>query len=323
MGLGEHLEELRRRVFLSLVVLAPVFMIIFYWGERLLGIVIKPMQRSLLASGQSPNLIATGAVETFAAVLKLSAVMTLVICAPWVVYQAWRFVAPGLYAHERRFAYILAPMSVVLSICAALFMYFVMLPVLLLFLVNYGNHVGDAVITATPPPGTIFGRLPILEGDPPGSALGDVWINQALMEVRIMMTDVEGKPAVFAVPLARSSGISIQPRIVEFVGLFLTMALGFVIAFQTPVVVLLLGWVGILRPEMMTSYRKHVVVACAFLGAILTPSPDPFSMVLMTVPLYLLYELGLLLLRLLPVSRLTRDADAAAEEQHGGPASGP
>lgn len=338
MGLGEHLEELRSRVIRAAIVVVPVFVGIFYYGTDLLKIVIRPMKDALLAAGQSANLISTGAVETFSSVMMLSAVATLVVCGPWIVYQAWAFVSPGLYLHERRFAYILAPLSSVLSIVAVLFMYYVMMPVLLFFLINYPGGVTMDVRSSPAPSGIVLPVIPVLKADPDQPTAGQFWVNQEVMQLRLALpvpstsaspaTAAAGAPAsaegastvppptalaaepkveIYAISLAKSAGIVVQPQVANFVGLFLTMALGFVAAFQVPVIVLLLGWVGILKVATMSRFRKHVIAASAVLGAILTPSPDPFSMLLMSVPLYLLFELGMLLLWLLPVSRIAGD----------------
>src|SRR5262249_40546849 len=148
---------------------------------------------------------------------------------------------------------------------AVLFMYYVMMPVLLLFLVNFGVNIGmGEVKSAEPPPGTVFPVFPVLETDPVSPKLGEAWVNRGVMELRIFMAPPGvTQPAsgsagaapvgqVYAAPLARSAGIVVQPRVVEFVNLFLTMALGFVVSFQTPVVVLLLGWIGVIKPDTLS-----------------------------------------------------------------------
>ena len=326
MGLGEHLEELRRRVAWSLAVLVPVFLGLFAYSQRLLELLLKPMREALLANGLPGQILATGAVETFLAATVVAGVGTLVVCSPWMVYQAWRFVAPGLYGHERRFAYILAPLSAVLSACAVAFMYFVMLPVLLAFLVAYSAGVGsDASATAAVPEGVVLPMVPALVADPAEPKPGQIWFNSTLHELRLATGGEEGKGVVvWMTAMAKPTGVVLQPRVNEWVSLFLTMALGFVGAFQMPVVVLLLGWVGVVEPRSMRRYRRYVLVACAVVGAVLTPSPDPFSMMLMTLPMYGLYELGLLLLWLLPASRVAGRKDGEEDgEPPGGPADGP
>lgn len=83
-----------------------------------------------------------------------------------------------------------------------------------------------------------------------------------------------------------------------------------------PVVVLLLGWVGIVRVEMLKKYRRHAIFACALLGAFLTPG-DPLSAALLGVPLYMLYEFGVLMLTWLPASKVRGDAEAVVDAEGG------
>ncbi len=99
--------------------------------------------------------------------------------------------------------------------------------------------------------------------------------------------------------MTRGAGISQQYKISEYIRTLLNMGLAFGIGFQTPVVVLLLGWAGIVTRQTLAKYRRHAVGACALAGALLTPA-DPLSMVLLAIPLYLLFELGMLLLRVWP-----------------------
>ena len=84
------------------------------------------------------------------------------------------------------------------------------------------------------------------------------------------------------------------------------LSLGFAVGFQMPVVVLLLGWAGIVEPKDLTGIRKYMLMGCLVASSILTPA-DPLSMVLLAGPLYVLYELGLILLRLMPARALTGD----------------
>jgi sec-independent protein translocase protein TatC len=85
-----------------------------------------------------------------------------------------------------------------------------------------------------------------------------------------------------------------------------TLGLGLALGFQTPIVVLLLGWVGIVDRAFLRKHRKAAMMICAVLGAVLTPA-DPMSMVVLTVPLYALYEFGMLLLLLVPPSRFAAE----------------
>ena len=339
MGLGEHLEDLRRRVIYALIAVVPIFAVSLYFGQQILEFLTAPVMDALHGAGQSRHLQATGLLESFASYVKVSAVLTLLAAGPWVVFQLWKFVAPGLYSHERRFAYLLAPMSGVLSIVGAAFAYYVMLPVMLLFLVNFGASIGQSSVLVKPvAEAVVLPTMLLLPADPPSPTPGQWWVNTDLNEIRICMgmkdqiagpdgTLSGGVPLVMGSRLASAALIEQVPRVAETVDLLLMMGLSFSAAFQTPVVVLLLGWAGIVKPAMLSKYRKHVIAVCAVLSAVLTPSPDPFSMMLLLVPMYGLYELGVLLLRILPATKVAGAADPASvwndEDLPGGPATGP
>ncbi len=147
---------------------------------------------------------------------------------------------------------------------------------------------------------------PVLEVDPVDPPLGSVWINRTIKEWRVAMPGPEGSIEILGTPLVQSTGISQQFRVSEYIGLVFIMGLSFAVGFQTPVVVLLLGWVGLVDRKFLARNRKYALFICAIAAAILTPSPDPFSMIILAAPLYMLYELGMILLRVLPAGRVAR-----------------
>jgi len=306
MSFGEHIEDLRRRLIFALLGLLPILIAAIVVGTDVLELLVHPLQTSLRSKGLPPTLQATGVLETFGTFVKVVLVLTLLVGSPWIIWQAWRFVAPGLYPSEQRFARLLAPMSLLLTISSALFLYFVMLPVVLAFFIGFGSAIGKPAIPTAPPPADVaLASVPVLASDPEAAAVGDAWVNSTLMQWRVVIALREGEPIIRGVPLTAGSGIAQQYRISEYVGTVLALALGFAVGFQMPVVVLLLGWVGIVTIADLTKYRKHAGMACLVAGAILTPA-DPLSMSLMAGPLYLLYELGILLLRVLPAERVAR-----------------
>jgi sec-independent protein translocase protein TatC len=304
MPLGDHLEELRARVILSLAGMVVVLIPCLLLARPLLGALIAPVQRALLAKGQPPALQATGVLETFGSYMYLAIVSAILLGSPWILWQLWRFVAPGLYRSERRFAYLLAPMSVFMTTSACLFMYFVMLPVVLAFFIGFGTSVGQPSVTIAPlPEGVVLAQTPPqLAADPEQPQPGTMWINTSLRQWRIAIQR-QGQVEIMAIPLAKAAGIVQQYRISEYVRLILHLALAFSIAFQTPVVVLLLSWAGLIDPVRLGKYRKYAVMIAAILAAILTPA-DPISMTLLAIPLYGLYELGLVLARVMPADRV-------------------
>lgn len=351
MPLGHHLDELRKRVILALGGVLPVFVAGLFLGPRILDFIIHPLTVALHEQDVfEGSMQATSVLEGFMTYLKIAALLAIVVGAPWILYQLWKFVAPGLYARERRFFYLLGPMSVVLSLTGLAFMYYLMLPFALFFFVHFNATLLQRPPTPTVdvPPGVALPTLPHLHGDPRAPAAGQVWINTERGAIRVAVPAPEhqrfnvqsllglapaapagpartievpapadppapgaespaGPPAqrlrVLSLPLHSDSFVAQHYKLAEYVNLVLTFAMVFSLVFQTPIVVLLLGWAGILSPDLMRRYRKHVILVCAVVAGVVTP-PDPISMLSMGIPMYLLFELGLLLLRLLPARRV-------------------
>ncbi len=321
MSFGEHLEELRRRLIFALLGIAPLFVISLVFGGWLLDFLIAPAQQQLRAAGLADRMQVTGLLEIISAYLRIALVVTIMVGLPWVVWQAWLFVAPGLYEHERRFAKLILPFSLVLSLLGIAFLYFVMLPAMLLFLIRFGADLGRPDIAAAPPPPGVVLPLgpPALDADPVEPPPGSVWYNRTLQEFRYAIPSPDGTSVIEirGAPMSRTSGIAQQYRVSEYINLVFFMGLAFAIGFQTPVVVLLAGWLGLVDRRWLVKNRKYAVFVCAVAAAFLTPSPDPFSMVMLAAPLYLLYELGLFLLRFLPASRVARGVSWAGREPPG------
>lgn len=319
MSLGDHLEELRTRIIYSLIGVAILFFASLYFGPTVLNWLIWPVQRALRAEGLSPSLLATGMFETFFTYLKISTVGAILLGFPWILWQVWKFVSPGLYRYEQRFVTMLLPMSLVLAVLSCVFLYFVVLPVMLHFFVHFGATVSPEKAPVAPLPANVsLLNLPVLAADPPAPKPGDAWFNSELKELRLALGAANGGVSIYSTALSTSTGIVLQPRIREWIDTFLGLALAFAAGFQLPVVVLLLGWIGIVTPAFLARYRKHALFVIAIIAALLTP-PDPISMVILMLPLYLLYEFGIIMLRLFPASRI---AGKARREADGEPAEG-
>ena len=315
MSIGEHLEELRKRVFLAIIGVLPIFCIGLYFGKNILLFIMLPLMKAMADEGEfSASAQATNVLEGFLNYLKIAAVLAAVVGGPWIIFQLWKFIAPGLYARERRFFYILSPMSVVFSALGVAFMYYVMLPFVLVFFVHFNAHM--LPLPTTPivvmPPGFSLPSVPELKGDPPDPKPGQMWMNTDRGALRIAITNPkatneqerkEMPPRIMGLPLHSDSFVVQQYKIAEYVGLVLTFAFAFALTFQTPVVVLLLGWIGIIDPKTVGKYRKYAVLTCTIVSAIVTP-PDALSMLSLGVPMYLLFELGVLLLRLMPARKV-------------------
>lgn len=319
MSFGEHLEELRRRLIIALVGLIPIIVLAFVFGKQLLGLLLLPAEHALSAAGLPPMLQATSPLETFGSYMRVAFAVAIVVASPWLLWQLWAFVAPGLYQRERRFIYVLAPLSTLLTFGGAVFLYKIMLPIVLTFFIGFGMTVGSR---PTPmvvvPPEVVLPDVPILEGDPAEVMAGQMWFNHQLNQLRICIeVRPNGTRVIAGTALHKTTGIAQQYKISEYTKLVFALAIAFVIGFQTPVVVLLLGWSGIIDKNVLDGKRKYIVMGAAVLGAVLTPA-DPLSMILMGAALYGLFEFGVLLMRFLPAERVAggfaREDDSVGDE---------
>lgn len=310
MPFGDHLEELRRRLMLALFGLVPALIGALAVGQQVLELLLVPVRAALRARDLPDALIATSPFEPFMAYVTVSFILALLVASPWILYQLWKFVAPGLYANERRFVYILLPMSGVLTALSVFFLYFAMIPVILTFFVSFGSGVGEqAVRTEAVAEGVSLPTLPVLDADPVDPKPGEVWINRGLQQMRVCLA-VGEQTQVLGMTLTRSLAIRQDYKVGTYLNLVLMLALGLAVAFQTPVVVLLLGWAGLIERAVLVKYRKQVVMGCVVASAVLTPA-DPLSLVVLAVPVYLLFELGSLLLVVLPASRVAGTGGSA------------
>lgn len=392
MPLGGHLDELRRCVIASLLGLIPIAVLAFIYGGELLDLIIAPARKALHEGGQSDP-VAIGPLEIFSAYMRVSILAAIVVGSPWILYQVWRFVSPGLYKHEKRFVYFLLPLSAILTASGVVFLFKVVLPLILGFLISFGMGIHRPTVATAPlPAGVTLPSIPVLAADPPAEVIqpGNYWINTDLKKLRIampvqpgMMDDFLGinqllgagseqgaaapqtapaqaseqaaqpaeqsigqprsQPAsevagsepstptppttattsatpaprvaveVWSGALYRETGILQQYRISEVLSMMLTLILAFAGAFQAPLIVLLLGWAGLVDRAFLRTYRRHAMLACAIIAAAVMPG-DPASMLAMALPLYLLYELGGILLWLFPARRIRGKVETAPGE---------
>jgi sec-independent protein translocase protein TatC len=303
MSLFDHLEDLRRRVFYALVGIVPILIAAIIFMKPMLAFLVRPLQKLLTNAGMPIALQSGSPMEGFNTAFKVAILATILVGSPWILFQLWRFVSPGLYAHERRYVYFLIPLSIVLSVTGVAINYYFILPLALRFLIAFSADIG--LDTFTLPPVEIHDVLPVvpvLQGDPKELVPNSMWIVEPLHELRIAM----GTPdhvTVWKTALTKEAGVLPQFRIGEYVGFVLTLMGAFALAFQLPVAVLLLGWINILRPETLRKFRKYALVLSVILGAMVTPG-DPLTRVLAAIPLYALYELSIFLLVHFPASKV-------------------
>ena len=333
MSFGDHLEELRRRLIHATVGVLLASMLTFYYGLDIVAWLKAPLMHALRNEGL-PARTTADLFEPMMTYMKVSIIAAIVIAAPWVAYQLWQFVAAGLYPGERKVITGLAPFSALMTALAVLFTYYVLLPLTLTFLIHFGTLFPESGLgqktfidrfanwaAAWGGTGSIGGEAPstklpdprpttnpsatfieVRTSDPMTPAEGQWWINKNDQAVRVQL---EGK--------TRSIELSIPTQNLSMMGLanyidtVLLMLLSVVIAFHLPVAMWIAGLLG-LDPTWLSKFRRHCFFGCMVAAAVLTPSTDPFNMSLLAVPLYLLYEIGLIVMRLSYKKRATPTA---------------
>ncbi len=138
-----HLIELRTRLLHAIVALVVVFLCLFPWASKLYALLAQPLLAKLPKGGQ---MIATDVTTPFFVPLKVALMTSLMIALPYILYQLWRFVAPGLYAHEKRMVVPLIAASTILFYCGMAFAYFAVFPIVFGFITASAPQ-GVAVMT--------------------------------------------------------------------------------------------------------------------------------------------------------------------------------
>jgi len=242
--------------------------------------------------------------------MKIAIGAAILVAGPWILYQLWKFISPGLHEHERRFVYFLIPGSVILCVTGLSLMYYIMLPIILEFMVTLAGGVmvqaeliaiGDSISSLT---------IPTLEEVPGVAAAGDAWVKmpEGMLEIAIPASE-KGMLETLQLPMNRGSLISQQFQLSSYLGFVLLLMFAIGIAFQLPMVMLLLGWLHIVTPSWLRKNRKYALLILGIISAMITPQ-DAVSMFMMLIPLYLLYELGIALIIWVPVSRVAGKHDA-------------
>ena len=234
--LMSHLIELRDRLLRAVGSIFVVFLALVAFASDIFSLVAKPLMDQLPAG---TTMIATSVASPFVTPIKTTFFVALFLAMPMVIYQAWAFVAPGLYRKEKRFGVPLLVSSVLLFYAGACFAYFLVFPTVFKFL------------TATTPAGVQ------------------------------MMTDIA-----------------------SYLDFALLTCFSFGIAFETPVATVLLIATGIVTADTLAKQRPYVFLGAFVVGAILTP-PDVLSQVMLAIPMYLLFEAGLFMARLMYPSAAT------------------
>jgi sec-independent protein translocase protein TatC len=231
MSLGDHLEELRRRLIYALAGLAVGAVVCMVFGARLVQFLLEPYNR--LVPDDPLNFL--GIPDAFVIYMKVSLVAGLIVSSPWVFYHLWMFVSAGLYKHERRYVTITVPFSAALFVVGALFFFFIVAPISLRFFLKFSELLGGE----------------------------QAWTFD------------------------------------KYISFITILMLVFGLGFQTPLAIFILQRTGLVSVTALKKARKYVFLGMFVIAAVATP-PDVISQITLGLPLYLLYELGIVLCRFVP-----------------------
>ncbi len=225
-GFLSHLIELRSRLLRAAVSVIVASLVLLPFQRRIFDELSRPM-RDALPPGS--KLLATGVTSPFLIPLKTTLFAGFLLALPFVLYQAWAFIAPGLYKHEKRLALPVLVSSVLMFFAGMFYCYFAVFPVVFPMLVGYAPD-----------------------------------------------------------------NVNVAPDIELYLNFSMRLFLAFGLAFEVPIIVMLLVRFGIASVSKLREIRPYAIVGAFVIAAILTP-PDVLSQLLLAVPLWLLYELGVLL----------------------------
>lgn len=242
MSMLEHLYELRDRIIKSAIAIAVGAVVAWFLYPQIFDILLDPYCDLQGASIDDCLLLQTEPLEGFSVRLKIAGYGGIALAMPVLLWQVWRFVTPGLYAHEKKWAYPFVFAGMVLFLLGAGLAFYSLTPALE-FLVNVGG-----------------------EG-----------LNQ------------EFRPA-------------------PYFELITYMMLAFGVGFEFPIVLIFLQLAGIVEATTLRKYRRHAILGIVVLVAVITPSGDPYTLGILSVPMYLFYELAILIGMLLTRKRRREDA---------------
>ena len=230
MPITEHLIELRRHLIHGFAAVLVIFLALAGFSREIYDIFSAPLTALLPVNS---SMIATDITSSFLAPIKLTLYLAVILAMPYILYQIWSFVAPGLYKHEKRIALPVLLSSVILFYLGIAFAYYVVLKSVLAFFIKFSP---DNVLP---------------------------------------MTDIE-----------------------SYLNFVLKLFLVFGATFEIPVLTLLLVLAGVVTVDSLAQKRRYIIVGCFAIAALVTP-PDGLSMVMLAIPMWLLFELGLVMARVL------------------------
>ncbi|HLR16241.1 MAG TPA: twin-arginine translocase subunit TatC [Alcanivoracaceae bacterium] len=220
-----HLLELRSRILRTLIVVGVLFLCLFYFSRDLYTFIAKPLVEAMPAGS---TMIATEVASPFLVPFKLTLYVSIFIAVPYILHQAWAFIAPGLYRQEKRLAVPLLTSSIVLFYLGTAFAYFAVFPLIFAFFTSVAPE-----------------------------------------------------------------GVAVATDISSYLDFVMKLFLAFGVAFELPIAIILMVWSGATTTASLSAKRPYIILGCFVAGMFLTP-PDVFSQTLLALPMWALFEVGLL-----------------------------
>jgi len=314
MTVGEHLEELRGRLVLSLMGLSVAVLACLLFSERVMVFFCAPLNRALIKNGLPPQMHYTDLTDPFMTYLKITMIAAGSIAGPWIIYQIWLFVAAGLYPQERKMVTKYIPLSVGLFITGIVFVYVLVLPISINFFIKFSAALNPNVY----PTSSKFDmpmpmHVPVLKGDPKEPHAGDVWLDIEQFRLKVAFPAADGNPqhvTIRGIPFGPDTMMTPLITIGDYISLVITFMLTFGIAFQLPLVMLAVVSIGIVDITFLKTQRKMVFFGMTIASAFLAPGDIVTSMLALLVPMVILYEFGLILVKMSAKKKAAAEAAA-------------
>jgi sec-independent protein translocase protein TatC len=240
-----HLIEMRDRLLRVVLAVLVIFLGVFYFANDLYHIVATPLMQHL---PEGASMISTKPAGTFFTPMKLALVLSIFAAMPFILYQMWAFVAPGLYSHERKLILPLLVSSTGLFYAGMVFAYYVVFPLMFSFFIAVAPE-----------------------------------------------------------------GVEVMTDISEYLDFVLKIFFAFGVAFEVPIATIVLVWTGATTPEKLADKRPYIIVGAFVIGMLLTP-PDIISQTLLAIPMWLLFEAGLIASRYFLRMKQEREEAEEGEE---------